>query len=176
MSSLYPPPRAVATTAASSASIATSPTKHTDSTEARGLGSKQRGRGNKQQAQQQQAAAASSMLSVRVLGVRDVPRPPPECCTKGPGSVLWTVQVNHGVQQHRTQFVATPDEKKKSEEVGWLIHCSIYACLGSVAISTCVCLFFIKSLPAIIIPAPQHDGARVKLIFCRSPMIMSVMS
>lgn len=75
------------------------------------------------------------MLSLRVLGVRDVPRPPPEGCAKGTGSVIWTVQVNHGVQQHRTHFVATPGDKNKSEEVscGCLSNCALACCCGVAA-------------------------------------------
>eukprot|EP00904_Undaria_pinnatifida_P009556 jgi/Undpi1/5730/HiC_scaffold_2.g01004.m1 len=59
------------------------------------------------------------MLSVRVLGVRDVPCPPPGVRSKpsSSSSVLWTVQVNHGAQQHRTHFVAAPVEKKNDEGV-----------------------------------------------------------
>lgn len=69
------------------------------------------------------------MLSLRILGLRDVPRPPAKESlgqskdmmnnrgSNGSDSsgVLWAVQVSHGSQQHRTQFVAlsTTDSEMK---------------------------------------------------------------
>lgn len=91
------------------------------------------GRWGKNQTKKKEAEKQkSTMLSVRVLGVRDVPCPPPGVRSKpsSSSSVLWTVQVNHGAQQHRTHFVAAPVEKKNDEVGHFCLLFERFACCG----------------------------------------------
>lgn len=57
------------------------------------------------------------MLSIWILGVRDVRRPSQESYCVDNGPILWAVQVTNGSQQHRTQFLPLPAGQGEEEKV-----------------------------------------------------------